>query len=241
MLTQGRYTVVYPTGDYRTLEVKVPKKGNLVNRVILKIKESRDFIGVGFLTDKNKVNFWRRFSGANPPERLARIQQAVDRIAADPEKAGLAYAMKENRCYRCGKELTVPASIHKGMGPECAKKNWTRKDQQAAYDWRAGLPPRPQPAPKQGQLFGEMVVCGTCGAKLEQGSCPNCDWAKMKNEFADQERQQEEAAFMSDPDMKAITTVLTPKRTRTKERPDLSDFENAPCGICGVPRYRCSC
>lgn len=205
MITDGRYTLVYPTGDYRTMEVKTLKKGNLAGRTILKIKEGHDFNGIGFLVN-DAPRFWKKFAAANPEVRLERIRKAVERIAADPEAAGLAYAMKENCCYRCGRELTVPASIHKGMGPECAKKNWNRDDQKAAYAWRKGQAKVP--------TFSARLV------KSDE------DWAKQKNLFAEEERKQEEKAFMSDPDL---------------HRNWGGEFEKQRCGICGVPRYRCSC
>jgi hypothetical protein len=38
-----------------------------------------------------------------------------------PAEAALAYALESGRCSRCDRELTVPASLHRGMGPECVK------------------------------------------------------------------------------------------------------------------------
>lgn len=177
MLNDGRYTLVYPDGQYRTLQVKTPKQhSKLASRQILSIKEGRHFNGAGFLTPAGKINFWQRVRSVTPLERLVRIQRAVDRVVADPEAAGLAYAMKENRCYRCGKELTVPASIHKGMGPECAKKNWTRKDQQAAYQARSQEPKR------------------SVGTEPSKQMDFNERWAEHKNEHARREIEQDQAA-----------------------------------------------
>lgn len=138
ILTDGRFSLIYPNGEYRTLQVKTMRKGNLKGSTILKIKEGQFFNAVGFLSADNRIRFWDRIKFSIPAERRDRIQRAVDRIVADPAQAGLAYAMQESRCFRCGKELTVPASIHNGMGPECARKDWTREDQKAAYNWRAG-------------------------------------------------------------------------------------------------------
>ena len=36
---------------------------------------------------------------------------------------GLAYALASSNCFYCGRTLTVPASIHSGMGPDCAAKH----------------------------------------------------------------------------------------------------------------------
>lgn len=132
----GRYSIIYSSGQYRTLRIRTPKSGDLAGKRILSYKEGHSYHGFGFLCVNGTVAFWKRFRQENQltPERLPRIQHAVDRILEDPQAAGLAYAMKENRCCRCGKELTVPASIHKGLGPDCAGKgHWTKADQKAVY------------------------------------------------------------------------------------------------------------
>ena len=47
---------------------------------------------------------------------------ALDVLKGDPVAAGEAYAMASGKCWKCGRRLTVPASLHRGMGPECAKR-----------------------------------------------------------------------------------------------------------------------
>lgn len=134
MLNSGMYSLVYHNGEYRTIKVKDGRIGGaLEGKTILSIKDGADFVGVAFMDAKNNVRFWRKFREQNPPERLARILRAVHTILAEPRAAQLAYAMKEGRCARCGKELTVPASIHNGLGPECAKRSWTKKDNQLVF------------------------------------------------------------------------------------------------------------
>lgn len=212
-IQEGRYTLVYPDGQYRTVRVKVAKHGNLKGRTILALKVGKDFEGCGFLQESGKVNFWNRFKSQNAPEKLVRVQAAVDRIVKDPDAAGLAYAMKENCCFRCGRELTVPASIHKGMGPECAKKNWTRKDQQAAYTWRSGQAPK--------QTCGKPPVQKT----IDFDQCGPTSEAEMDRMVQVAEHEQEQRGFASKPDYGHL-----------KEK-----FMQEPCGICKVPRNRCSC
>ncbi len=156
-LNAGRYTVLYPNGDYRTLRVK-DGKGKYEGQKLLSYRVAKgtgDFGGswicFGTLNPDGSVRFWFRFRQDNSAERLDRISKAVRRIVEAPAVAGLAYAMKENCCYRCGHELTVPASIHAGMGPECARKGrWTRPDQVAVYEAEV-LADRPAPE-AQGQL-----------------------------------------------------------------------------------------
>jgi hypothetical protein len=52
-------------------------------------------------------------------------RQAVRAIlapTADLRAMGLAYSLESSNCWRCGRTLTVPASIHSGLGPDCADK-----------------------------------------------------------------------------------------------------------------------
>jgi hypothetical protein len=152
-IPDGRYTVVYPTGDYRTLRFKTPPAGkSLAGKQIISFKQGKDYVGFAFLFN-GQPKFWNKFKAQNIPDRLQKIERAVQRVLADPEQAGLAFAMKENKCYRCGRDLTVPASLHRGMGPECAGKvgGWKKADQQAAYNERAAHPQPSRQVPKQVQ------------------------------------------------------------------------------------------
>jgi hypothetical protein len=51
-------------------------------------------------------------------EQQARILE----VAADPEKAAVAYGVMTGSCSCCGRELTNPESVARGIGPICAAK-----------------------------------------------------------------------------------------------------------------------
>jgi hypothetical protein len=51
-----------------------------------------------------------------------RALAAILAPAADLRAMGLAYSLQSSNCWRCGRTLTVPASIHSGLGPDCAEK-----------------------------------------------------------------------------------------------------------------------
>ena len=121
IISNGTYTVVYNGGDYRTLRVKDWNDKIIIGYLSGQDNES-DFTYVGFLTESNEVKFWRKFSNNKPIEWLQRFERAVQIIAGDTGKAGLEYALRSSRCYRCNRKLTVPASIHAGLGPDCATK-----------------------------------------------------------------------------------------------------------------------
>jgi Family of unknown function (DUF6011) len=124
----GIYTVVYPCGSHRTLRVKEWEKKDGTTSIVIGFLSGSDnessYTYFGFLRPDNVISFFRSFRDktAQNPEVLRRIQRAVYTIAADPKAAGLAYALESSRCCRCNRTLTVPASIHNGMGPECASR-----------------------------------------------------------------------------------------------------------------------
>ena len=120
--------MVYPCGSHRTLRVKEWEKRDGTTSIVVGFLSGPDneksYTFVGFLREDNSVAFFNSFRAktAQNPEVLRRFQKAVYTIAADPKAAGLAYALASSRCCRCNRTLTVPASIHNGMGPECASR-----------------------------------------------------------------------------------------------------------------------
>lgn len=120
-IPDGTYTVARPDG-HLTLQIKTAKEGPLAGKRIISYlsgpDNSLDFTGCAFFTEKGAC-MWKRYRDG----RLnIDVPAAIRLIAGGPAEAGLLYAMRSSRCCRCGRKLTVPASIHNGMGPECAKR-----------------------------------------------------------------------------------------------------------------------
>jgi hypothetical protein len=143
MIQNGIYTLVYGNGEYRTLRIesKLMNPTDTEEKTILSRKSGKSsaalgkYEGIAFLTKDNRVMLWKRFKAEFDQTRLGRLQDAVNRIAKNPKEAGMAYAIHEDCCCRCGRELTVPASIHAGMGPDCAEKYaWEKQDQVAVHN-----------------------------------------------------------------------------------------------------------
>lgn len=119
----GTYTAVAADGSYATVRIKTAGKNSALagKRILSYLSGSdneRDFTGIGFF-DGQIARLWKRF--ADSP-RMQRYIDAVRAIAGDPQAAGFLYAQQSGNCYRCGRTLTVPASLSAGLGPECAKK-----------------------------------------------------------------------------------------------------------------------
>lgn len=142
MIQDGRYTLVYNGGEYRTVQIEnITEEGHTFKgKTILSRKAGKRYQGIAFLASDNRVMLWKRFMGEFDQKRREALQNAVNRIARNPKEAGMAYAIAEGRCCRCGRELTVPASIHAGMGPDCAEKYaWAKEDNAAVHQVLAAI------------------------------------------------------------------------------------------------------
>ena len=143
-IPDGRYTILYKSGDYRTLQFKTIKDGGLAGKQIISYHEpgrdDRYWTGFGFTTPEGGVYFWRRFTAANDEARMRRIRFAVSLVMNDPRKAGMAYAMKEGQVQPVWPGTYGPGQPElSGLGPECARKgHWTKQDQQAVFQAMSG-------------------------------------------------------------------------------------------------------
>ncbi len=119
VIPNGTYTVT-DGKEYTTIRVKDCGFGDLpegtqVLEYLYGPNNEADFVGFAFLQGK-VVKIWTKFKGSQ------KLKKAVD-ILLDPgvyKIAGERYSMQSKRCWRCGRKLTVPVSLHRGLGPECA-------------------------------------------------------------------------------------------------------------------------
>lgn len=122
---RGKFTVVWPDGDRRTYRIHLPMIG---------FYASKGWRVVSFLAGPNNDADYRRIGNVTSDGNAvmihkvyladSRIVEGLRFLLASQEaqfKAGEMYAIESSCCYRCGRTLTVPASIHRGLGPDCAK------------------------------------------------------------------------------------------------------------------------
>lgn len=122
----GTFTVSYPEGDYYTVELERVEQGELAEKVIASFlrgpDNERDFQGFAFINQRDghcEVQTWKKFRGIDERWKMAALI-AADSTQADALGMAEAYAQRSGRCSRCGRKLTVPASLHRGYGPDCA-------------------------------------------------------------------------------------------------------------------------
>ena len=119
---QGLYTVVWPeSGERITLRFKVPPhsqrwKGIQLVAFLSGPNNEFDYTRCANRTDTG-YRLWSRYRADG---KVANAIRALIGDETAQEAAGMVYALESGNCRRCGRTLTVPASIHRGLGPECA-------------------------------------------------------------------------------------------------------------------------
>jgi hypothetical protein len=126
----GYYTIVFDeaTDDRITLRVRPhweedrAQRGEKVVDYLRGADNTKDYTGFAFLTPHGKNGMWSVWSKFRSTSQASRLERALEVLHRAPEAAGLEYAMRSDNCYRCGRVLTVPASLCRGLGPVCADK-----------------------------------------------------------------------------------------------------------------------
>lgn len=116
----GTYTVVLSTG-HRTLRIRKPHPQadwKCVEYMFGPDNEG-DFKKIGKVVDGG-VALWKQYDTDAAVTNALKFLLDMDN--EELKAAGYKYALESGNCYRCGRKLTVPASIHAGMGPVCAGK-----------------------------------------------------------------------------------------------------------------------
>lgn len=119
----GTFTVEFANGEYETLRFRrqAPDSTFMPGRLVVGFlsgpDNTNDFQQFGHVDERGQLRIWRRYSNLSG----GRKDQAARIVLGGADLAGQrqAYAMRSGRCSRCGRTLTVPASLYAGMGPEC--------------------------------------------------------------------------------------------------------------------------
>jgi hypothetical protein len=118
----GFYTVTLPDGGaHVTIRIADDFRAGSAAKIagyLAGPDNESDYVNFAFV-EGGQVRAWSRFKGG-----YQRQANAAAVIAGTPDRAdlALAYAQASGRCARCGRTLTVPASLHRGFGPDCAAK-----------------------------------------------------------------------------------------------------------------------
>jgi hypothetical protein len=106
--------------DYRTFRIRIRDDKGRRNPGLVEIaylmgaNNDHDYMPLGVIKDGALV--------CRIAIRDDGMRTALDILLADPKAAQAGYAIANESCARCGRHLSVPASIERYLGPECAKK-----------------------------------------------------------------------------------------------------------------------
>jgi|GEM_PF-6204379 len=123
-VAQGYYTVAFPDGSHVTLRVRQwngKASGHMVLSYLSGSNNEQDYTGMGDIQPNGTLRYWRNYANGYERQKAA-VAILFGATSEELAKYGEAYAMESGQCCRCGRTLTVPASLNRGMGPECAKK-----------------------------------------------------------------------------------------------------------------------
>ena len=124
------YTVAWPEdGTWTTIKIADTENwqgfegtGMLVAKYLAGPDNETSFNGFAFIKPNGEIVLWKKYREGDVAGR-SRITDALRVICQTEDRGALTqlYAEKSGRCSKCGRTLTVPASLHRGMGPICAK------------------------------------------------------------------------------------------------------------------------
>jgi len=116
--------------DYVTLRVEkatfIKDEDKLMVSYLMGSDNEVSYKGFAFV-NATGIAVWSRFKSDSRIVQAAKILWNIAQHEAgliDAHELFLevaeAYALRSGQCMRCGRKLTVPASLHRGLGPVCA-------------------------------------------------------------------------------------------------------------------------
>lgn len=139
-IRDGFFTVAFGDGTHRTYKLVALRDEELARyamprgaqhiSLLVGPDNSSSYARIGLVVNRQIVRRWRivrTAQGENATEaQLSRMDEGLRvLLGADTEATtsyGMAYAIASGRCSNCGRMLTVPASVHRGLGPDCAAR-----------------------------------------------------------------------------------------------------------------------
>lgn len=112
----------------RLIESGERKEGTMVVGWLRGPDNSSDYTGFAFAIPDGRGGYrfypWHKVDQGKYAHQIWSAKYILHLFKTDPvglQDRRYAYAMMSGNCSRCGRTLTVPASINRGLGPECAK------------------------------------------------------------------------------------------------------------------------
>ena len=125
-VTAGKaiFTVSNPQGVRYTFRVKLPKepRGEFFASVLFGSNNETDYVYVGMVDGRTGALRTTRGSKVAASDTRTKVLAFALRVIYGRQALPAGYRIEHaGKCCRCGRTLTVPASIRSGIGPECAQ------------------------------------------------------------------------------------------------------------------------
>lgn len=117
----GTYTII-AEGFYKTIRVRTQsedssfKPGAAILAYLSGPNNEADYTSFANSTHSGGVYVWKGHQGN------ATLREAVKVLLGDPKAAAVAYGQESGTCAVCGRTLTTPESLARGMGSTCASR-----------------------------------------------------------------------------------------------------------------------
>jgi hypothetical protein len=120
------FTVSNPQGDHYTFKIHKPiKSAPFFVTLLTGPDNTQDYVYMGlFIPQHVEVRLTEKSKYKEDSTPVKVIRWAIKRVY-EKKPFPQGYAIQhEGKCCRCGRMLTDNESIERGIGPECAKKEW---------------------------------------------------------------------------------------------------------------------
>lgn len=118
------FTVGNNKGEHYTFKIRQPKGDNkpFFVSILTGPQNESDYTYLGLYNPKTKYVALTTKSKYNQESTPVRVIRWAIKIVDSNKDIPEGYTIQhEGRCCRCGRTLTTPESIQKGIGPECQK------------------------------------------------------------------------------------------------------------------------
>lgn len=118
----GRYTIAFENGSHKTLRVRTQDEssdfmpGLPVLQHLTGSDNDSDYTSFGHVDARGEVRIWKKH------QDNVSLREAMLVLVGDPKAASQAYALETSCCGVCGRTLSTPESIARGIGPDCADR-----------------------------------------------------------------------------------------------------------------------
>ena len=123
VIAKGFFTVQGADEKHRTFRFKTNSKGQTLIGLMVGQNNITDYAWFGFV-DGGIIRFWRtaryNMMATELPISHEAVTECFNAIIGNVEQAGKRFATYYKHCSRCGKILTTPESLERGLGAECA-------------------------------------------------------------------------------------------------------------------------